>query len=51
MVAGIPMAKFLPELFKTMTKPLVNTIKKNVSKSDYWCNSVFIPMAQSKTKL
>ena len=48
MVFGIPLAKLVPELFKAVTKPMVNVIKRNVRKSPFWKSTVFIPMAQSK---
>nr|CAB3264566.1 optic atrophy 3 protein homolog [Phallusia mammillata] len=50
MVLGIPIAKLVPELFKAMTKPMVNGLKRNVRKSPFWKDRVFIPMAQHYNK-
>uniref|UniRef100_H2ZKZ1 Optic atrophy 3 protein homolog n=1 Tax=Ciona savignyi TaxID=51511 RepID=H2ZKZ1_CIOSA len=50
MVLGIPLSKLIPEIFKAVTKPMVNTLKRNVRKSPYWKDRVFIPMAQSYNK-
>ena len=48
MVFGLPLAKLLPEAFKAFTKPMVNALKRNVRKSPFWKDKVFIPMAQRK---
>jgi len=48
MVFGIPFAKLLPEVFKAVTKPMVNILKRNVRKSPFWKDKMFIPMAQCK---
>ncbi|CAK8679809.1 optic atrophy 3 protein homolog isoform X2 [Clavelina lepadiformis] len=47
MVLGIPLAKLIPEIFKTVTKPMVNGLKRSVQRSPFWKDRVFIPMAQS----
>jgi len=48
MVLGIPLAKLIPEIFKSVTKPMVNSLKRNVRKSPFWKDAVFIPMAQCR---
>ncbi|XP_039247439.1 optic atrophy 3 protein homolog isoform X2 [Styela clava] len=50
MVLGIPLAKFIPEAFKAFSKPIVNVLKKNVTKSPFWKDTVFIPMAKYYNK-
>ena len=48
MVLGVPFFKLAPLAFKVITKPFVDILKKNVRKSDFWKNIIFIPMARSK---
>ena len=46
MVLGIPASKLTAEVFKAVTKPVVNAIKRNVRKSPFWKDRMLIPMAQ-----
>jgi len=47
MVLGVPFAKVAPLLFKAVTNPFVNSLKRNVPKSPFWKHKVFIPLAQA----
>lgn len=51
MVLGIPLAKFVPEIYKTFSKPFVNSLKRNVTRSPFWRDTVFIPVAKYYNKL
>ena len=51
MVLGVPLFKLAPLAFKVITKPFVDTLKKNVRRSPFWKNSVFVPMARSKDQI
>lgn len=48
MVLGIPLAKLAPLLLKTVTKPAVDILKRNVKKGGFWKTKVFIPLAERK---
>jgi len=48
MVLGVPFFKLAPLAFKVVTKPFVDLLKRNVKKSSFWKDSVFVPLANSK---
>ncbi|XP_002127333.3 optic atrophy 3 protein homolog isoform X1 [Ciona intestinalis] len=50
MVVGIPLAKLLPLMFKIVTNPVVKMLQRNVRKSPFWEQKVFLPMARSYNK-
>ncbi|XP_039247438.1 optic atrophy 3 protein homolog isoform X1 [Styela clava] len=50
MVLGVPLAKALPLLFKVVTKPMVDSLKRNVRKRGFLKDSVFIPLAHYYNK-
>ncbi|XP_076816997.1 optic atrophy 3 protein homolog isoform X1 [Clavelina lepadiformis] len=47
MVLGVPFFKLAPLAFKIVTNPFVNILKRNVRKSPFWKEQVFVPMAKS----
>ena len=48
MVLGIPLAKAAPLILKIVTKPLVETLKKEARKGSRWNNIVVLPLARCK---
>ena len=48
MVLGIPLAKAAPLILKIVTKPLVETLKKEARKGSRWNNLVVLPLARCK---
>jgi len=51
MVLGIPLAKAAPLILKIVTKPLVETLKKEARKGSRWNNLVVLPLARYYNKL
>lgn len=46
MVIGVPLAKFAPLLFKVVSKPIVDNLKKEALKHPKWKKKVFLPIAR-----
>lgn len=46
MVLGVPLAKFAPLLFKIVSKPVVDNLKKEALKHPEWKEKVILPIAR-----